>query len=127
MLKKSRYSFIHQNNLTDMEILRNIDMEILRNIDIPLVLSLLTLKRLFSWLNLGNGCQLCWLAEIKLQTIKNYETCKHRYKLHHVNQKSQSTRWKETCIEFKKYADCRFWANTYEVYWNFRSVRIISL
>ena len=39
----------------------------------------------------------------------------------------QSTTWKETCIEFKKYADCRFWANMYKIYWDFCSVRVISL
>ena len=30
-------------------------------------------------------------------------------------------------IEFKNYADCRFWANIYEIYWEFCSVRIFSL
>ena len=39
----------------------------------------------------------------------------------------QSTTWKETCIKFKKYADCMFWKNIYKIYWDFRSVRIISL
>ena len=58
---------------------------------------------------------------------KNYQTCKHRYKLYHNNETGKSTTWKETWIEFKKYADCRFWANIYEISWDFRSVRLISL
>ena len=33
---------------------------------------------------------------------------------------------KKTCIELKKYADCSFWANIYEIYWDFRSVRIVE-
>ena len=38
-----------------------------------------------------------------------------------------TTIWKETCIEFIKYAECRLWANIYEIYLDFRSARIISL
>ena len=34
---------------------------------------------------------------------------------------------KKTCIEFKKYADCRFWANIYKIYWDYCSVRKIPL
>ena len=49
---------------------------------------------------------------------------KHKYKLCHINQTDQNTIWKGTCIEFKKYADCRFWANIYEIYWNLHSARI---
>ena len=30
-------------------------------------------------------------AEIKVQTSKNYETCKQRYKLCHINQAGKST------------------------------------
>ena len=35
--------------------------------------------------------------------------------------------WKETCIKFIKYAQCRLWANIYEIHWDFRSANIISL
>ena len=38
-----------------------------------------------------------------------------------------TTTWKETCIEFNKYAECMLWANIYEIYWDFCSARIISL
>ena len=34
---------------------------------------------------------------------------------------------KETYIEFNKYAECRLWANIYDIYWDFRSAGIISL
>ena len=39
--------------------------------------------------------------------MKHAKTCK----LCHINQKGQTTTWKETCIQFKKYAECRLWAN----------------
>ena len=39
----------------------------------------------------------------------------------------QTTTWKETCIEFTKYAESRLWANIYEIYWDFRFTIIISL
>ena len=45
----------------------------------------------------------------------------------HINQADQTTTWKETCIEFPKYAKYRLWANIDEIYWDFRSVRITSL
>ena len=52
-------------------------------------------------------------------------TYMHWYKLWHINQTGQSTTWKEACInKFKKYVDCRFWANIYKIYWDFGSVRI---
>ena len=73
---------------------------------------------------------LCWLhlpAEIKVQTGENYRTCEHRNKLHLINQTGQSKTWIETCIEFKKYIECSFWANIHKIYWNFHSIRIISL
>ena len=34
---------------------------------------------------------------------------------------------KKTCIEFIKYAECTHWASIYEIYWDFHSVKIISL
>ena len=37
------------------------------------------------------------------------------------------TKWKEGCIEFIKYAECRLSENIYKIYWEFRSARIISL
>ena len=80
-----------------------------------------------SLLNFGKCCRLGLPAEIKVQTSKNYETCKNRYKLWHINQTGQTTIWKETRIEFIKYTECRLWANICEIYWDFRSARIISL
>ena len=70
---KFKYSCIHQNNLIDME--RGIKKHWCSS-------SLLTLKRFhtffsISLLNLGKCCQLDLLAEIKVQTSKNYKTCKH--------------------------------------------------
>ena len=50
-------------------------------------------------------------VEIKVQKSKSYETCKDRCKLSHINQTGQTTTWKETSIEFKKYRECRLWAN----------------
>ena len=47
-------------------------------------------------------------------------------KLYHINQKGQTTTWKETFIEFIKYPECRLRANIYEIYWDFHSGRIIS-
>ena len=79
-----------------------------------------------SLLNFGKCCRLGLPAEIKVQTSKNYETCKNRYKLWHINQTGQTTIWKETRIEFIKYTECRLWANICEIYWDFRSARIIS-
>ena len=120
---KFRYNCISHNGL--------IDIETLRNIDFPLVSSFLTLKDStpflsISLLNLGECCRLHFsAAEIKVQTSKNYETSKHRYQLHHINQMVQSTTWKDACIKFKKYADCKFWVNIYKIYWDFCSVRMI--
>ena len=54
-------------------------------------------------------------------------TCKDRCKLSHINQTDQTITWKKTCIEFKKWRECRLWASIYEIYWDFRSARIISL
>ena len=42
-------------------------------------------------------------------------------------QSGQTTTWKETCIEFDTYTECRLRANIYEIYWDFRSAKIISL
>ena len=78
-------------------------------------------------LNLGKCCQLCLPVDIKVQTSKKYKKCKHRYKLYYINQTGQSTKPKETCIKFEKYGDCRFWANIYKIYWDFCSIRMISL
>ena len=80
-----------------------------------------------SLLNLGKCCRLRLPAVSKVQTNRNYETCEHVYKLCNINQTGQSTTWKETRIEFKKYAEGRFRENIHKIYWNFCSVRIISL
>ena len=112
---KSRYSCIHQNNL--------IDMETLRNIDVPLVSSLLTRKDStpffsISLLSLGKYFWLCLPAEMKAKTSKYYETC--HIKLIITNY-AILTKWvkvqhERKRIKFKKYADCRFWANIYKIY-----------
>ena len=78
----------HQSNLTDIWTLRNVD--------VTLVSSLLTLKRFHTLsqhftVELGECCQLCLPTEIKVQTSKNYETCKDRCKSYHINQKDQTT------------------------------------
>ena len=75
-------------------------------------------------MNSGKCCRLRSPAEIKVQTNKNSEICKHRYKLCCINQTGQSKTWEETSIKFKKYVD---WANIYEIYWDFRSMGIIAL
>ena len=57
-----------------------------------------------SFLIFGN---LCWLglpAAIKVQTSKNYETCKERCKLYHNNQTGQTERRKETCIKLSMHS-----------------------
>ena len=48
-----------------------------------------------SFLNFGNYCQLGLLTEIKVQTRKNYKTCKERCKLCNINQTGQTARWKK--------------------------------
>ena len=78
-------------------------------------------------MNFGICCQLGLPAEIKVQTSKNYEPCKYRYKLCQINQMSQTTTWKESCIEFIKYTECRLWVNIYKIHWDFHYARIISL
>ena len=83
--------------------------------------------RSISFLNFRKCCQLGLLVEIKVQTSKKYETCKDRYKLSHINQTGQTTTRKVTCVEFKKYRECWVWANIYEIFWDFRSARTISL
>ena len=42
----------------------------------------------------------CLPGKIKVQTSKNYETFKDRYKLCHINHTDQTKAWKETCIKF---------------------------
>ena len=80
-----------------------------------------------SFLNFGKCCRLGLPAEINVQTSKNYEECKDRCKLCHINQTSQITTWNVTCIEFIKQTECRLWSNIYEIYWDFCSARITSL
>ena len=93
---------------------------------------LLTLKRFhsfsqyFTFLNFGKFCQLGLPAEIKVQTSNNYETCKDRCKLCHINQTGQTTTRNETCIKFINDAECRHWANIYDILWEFCCTRIIS-
>ena len=77
----------------------------LRNIHVVLVSLLSTWKDFtpflsISFLNFGNCCRLGLPAEIKVETSKNYETCKERCKLCHINQTGQTRRRKETCIKF---------------------------
>ena len=79
-----------------------------------------------SWI-LGSVASCVYQERSKYSKSKNYETCKDRSKLCYINQAVQTRTWKETCIEFIKYAGCRLWANIYEMYWDFHSTRIISL
>ena len=61
-----------------------------------------------SLLNLGKvlaAAFTCRDQSTEVWISKNYETYKHRYKLCHINQTGQSTTWKETYIEFKKYIE----------------------
>ena len=51
--------------------------------------------------------------QTKVQTSKNYGTCKHRYKLCHINQTGQNTLWKET-MEFKKLYRLGFYQTSME-------------
>ena len=90
------------SNLTDLGTLRNI----------TLVSSLLTLKRFHTFsqhftVNLGSTASVGLSVEIKVQTCKNYATCKDTYKSYHISQTDKTTTWNETCIEFKNYAKCR--------------------
>ena len=80
-----------------------------------------------SFLNFRKCFRLGLPVEIKVQACKNYETCKDRGKLSHINQTGQTKTWKETCIEFKKYSECRLWTNIYEIYRDFHSAKNISL
>ena len=47
------------------------------------------------FMNFEKCCQLVLPVEIKVQTSKNYETCKDRWKLSHINQTDQTITWKE--------------------------------
>ena len=102
-----------------------------QSVDLVLVSSLLTLKRFHTFsqpftVYFGECCRVRLPTEIKAQTSKNYEICKDRSKSY-INQTDQSATWKVTCIRFKKSVKCRLWANIYEIYWGFCSVRITSL
>ena len=78
----------HQNNLTDIGTLRNVD--------VALVFPLVTLKRFHTFsqhLTVEFG-ECYWMGlptEIKVQTSKNYETCKGRCRSYHINQTDQTT------------------------------------
>ena len=123
----------HKSHLTDIATLRNLN--------VALVSSLLTLKRFhtFSQHFTVEIEECCWLGlptGINVQTSKTYETSKDRCKSYHISQTDQTTTSKETCIEFKKCSKClrkksifakTFWANIYNIYWDFCSVRITSL
>ena len=103
-------------------------MKTLRNIDITLVSLLLTFKRFntFSWyfiLEFRKVLPAGFTSRDQSTDSQIYKTWKGRWKLCHINQTGQATLWKETCIEFIKYAECRLWSNIYS---NFYSARIIS-
>ena len=76
------YICIHQSDLIDMDTLRNIDVFLVLHCQLDQgstpFLSISLSKS-------GKHCQLRLPAEIKVQTRKNYETCKDRYKLCHIN------------------------------------------
>ena len=87
-------------------------MKASRNIDIALLSLLLTFKIFhtfskYSIFEFREVLPVGFTREIKVQTGRNYETCKARCILCHINQTSQTTAWKETCIEFEIYAKCR--------------------
>ena len=63
----------------------------------------------------------------KYRQVKITKHASKKNKLHLINQTGQSTTWIETCIKFKKYIECSFWANIHKIWWNFHSVSIISL
>ena len=65
---------------------------------------------------MGKCCRLRLPADIKVHTNENYETCKQRHKLCHINKTRQSAAWKETCIKFLKYAECRFLADIWKIF-----------
>ena len=52
-------------------------------------------------LNLGKSCGLNLLAEIKVNTSKNYKTCKRIHKLWCINQTDQSRTRRETVSKLK--------------------------
>ena len=86
------------------------------HIDVALTYLLLTFKRfhafsLYFIFEFGEVLPVEFAGVIKVQTGKNNETYKYACKLCHINQTDQTTTWKETCIEFKMYAECRLWAN----------------
>ena len=78
----------------------------------------------------------CWIWESvsewvyrprsKGRDVKIRKRARRRTKLCNINQTSQTKR-KETCIELKKYAEWRLWANIFEMYWDFSFIRTISL
>ena len=53
------------------------------------------------WMDRWMDGQKKWHVEVGAP-IKNYETCKDRCKLCHINQTDQTTTWKESYILFKK-------------------------
>ena len=107
-------------------------MKTLTNIDVALVSPLLTLKRFHfflvfhSWVS-GSVAGWIYQKRSKYRQLKIMKHARTRCKLCNINQTGQTTTRKETWIEFIKYAECRLWANIYEIYWDFHSARIISL
>ena len=71
----------------------------------------------------------CWIWESvdgwvyrpssKSRDVKIMTHARAGTKLCNINQRSQTTTWKETCIELKKYAECKLWSNIYKMYWDF--------
>ena len=45
----------------------------------------------------------------------------------HINQTERTPTWKETCTEFKRYRQCSLSSSIYEICWDFRSAKTISL
>ena len=115
----------HQSNLTDIGTLRNVN--------IALVSSLLTLKRFHTFsqhftVEFGECCWLGLPTGIKVQTSKNFETCKDSCKSYHINQTDQTTTWKKKLVSnLKSMQNVGFEQHIYEIYLDFCSVRITSL
>ena len=91
----------HWNHHNDMRTLRNIDVAVV-SLYLFLVFHLWTLGSVISWVYQKSKC-----GQIKIM--------KHWCKISHSNQTAQTTTWKETCIEFVKYSECRLWASIYQI------------
>ena len=77
--------------------------EWLTPLDVPLVSSLLLLKRFYtsSKYFIFEFGDVFLAAFTSRDQSTNYKTCKHRYKLCHINQTGQSATWKKPVLNLK--------------------------